>query len=377
VVGGATYYHWSAFSGAINGKLYVAAGIGNLNISDGGNVSRATWEFDPALGELGTWTRRADMPGSTKYGIMDGTSVVVEDRLLCFGGYMIAPSELGPYSGTSEYDPAADRWYERANLADVGWVEYVPTGAALGNRAYFGGVSLFEYTRIVTEPVIDLSVSGLTAPSSVPVGSIVTIAATVSNEGNRTATFTVDFSAGTESLGFASVVDLAGGESRVVSATWNTAGAAIATYDLRASIAPLIDEVDTGDNTAARSIQLTAVPMAVLAGKGAWAEHRRYSISGDEDAYQTLFGKVKNTGTVPVTLRVQFSLRKDGMAIAPIVTASKTLLFAGAGATLAANLNAAAAGVGMYDAVAQLQVNLGGTWVDSGTPRSLSFEIGQ
>ena len=289
------------------------------------------------------------------------------------------------YTGTSEYVPAADRWYVRANLPTAGNVSqeliYNYTGAAVNGRAYINGGSnvdpynLLEYMPVAEEPIVDISASNLTALSSVAVGATVTIAAAVTNEGNRPASFTVDFSAGTVSLGFDAVIALAAGASRAVSATWSTVGSATGTYELRAVVAPLIDEVDTADNTATGSITLTATPMASLVGKSAWAEHRRYSIAGDEDAYQTLFAKVKNTAATPVTLRVQFTISKDGAPFTTLYTASKTLLFSGAGATITANLNAATAGVGSYNVVAQLQISMGGTWTDSGSARTFSFEI--
>ena len=51
-----------------------------------------------------------------------------------------------------------------------------------------------------------------------------------------------------------------------------------------------------------------AATEASLVGRGAWPEHKHFSISKDEDGVQTLYGKVKNLGEEPCYIRVNFTV---------------------------------------------------------------------
>lgn len=48
--------------------------------------------------------------------------------------------------------------------------------------------------------------------------------------------------------------------------------------------------------------------LADLVRKSAWPEHHHFSISGDEDGYQTLYGKVKNLGDANAAVSVLFTV---------------------------------------------------------------------
>lgn len=52
----------------------------------------------------------------------------------------------------------------------------------------------------------------------------------------------------------------------------------------------------------------TPTARADLAGKSAWPERHHFVISKDPDGFQTLFGKVKNLGTVDTVVRVTFDI---------------------------------------------------------------------
>jgi hypothetical protein len=51
---------------------------------------------------------------------------------------------------------------------------------------------------------------------------------------------------------------------------------------------------------------------ADLVRRSAWPEHHHYVVSKDEDEYQTLYGKVRNLGTVEIYVKVVFDVSKDG-----------------------------------------------------------------
>jgi N-acetylneuraminic acid mutarotase len=222
--------------------------------------------------------------------------------------------------------------------------------------------------------VVDVAVASASAPPSAPAGSSVTLSATVMNEGTAPASFGVDFSVGGSTVGSAAVAGLAPGASTTVSITWS-AGVPIGGYPVVASVAPLAGETDTADNSASDFIWITATPSATLQGKQAWPEHKFYSLSGDEDAYQTLFGKVKNDGTAPATVRVKFIVTKDGAPYGTFYSGPTTLIAGGATAILTYNLAAATAGTGEYSVSAQAQVSLAGTWTDDGVVKTFTFDI--
>jgi hypothetical protein len=51
---------------------------------------------------------------------------------------------------------------------------------------------------------------------------------------------------------------------------------------------------------------------ADLVRRSAWPEHHHYSLSKDEDSYQTLWGKVKNLGEAEVYIKVVFDITNEG-----------------------------------------------------------------
>ncbi len=52
----------------------------------------------------------------------------------------------------------------------------------------------------------------------------------------------------------------------------------------------------------------TPTASANLVGRSSWPEHHHFSLTGDEDGLQTLFGKVQNLGTVNTVVRVTFDI---------------------------------------------------------------------
>jgi hypothetical protein len=53
--------------------------------------------------------------------------------------------------------------------------------------------------------------------------------------------------------------------------------------------------------------------LALLVKRKAWPEHHHYSISKDEDPYNTLYGKVKNIHLETLYVQVKFIIYKDGI----------------------------------------------------------------
>lgn len=89
------------------------------------------------------------------------------------------------------------------------------------------------------------------------------------------------------------------------------------------------DELSANSASAAIEVILPTYK-ADLVRKGAWSEHHRFSITGDEDGIQTLFGKVINSkyATESATVKVAFTIRDengDDVPGSPFETAEVTL----------------------------------------------------
>jgi N-acetylneuraminic acid mutarotase len=371
-------------SGGINGKVYIASGMSGIpgaSVLPGNefsNWSRSTFEYDPATN---AWTLKSPMPDSLIYGLTSPASTVLNNRLMVFGGDVVYP---GPetYTTNVEYDPATDTWASRAAMPY--WESY-GLGLSAGGLAYcVGGVywtgtenqAYTPTTAPPADPIPDLAVLPFSTPPSAPAGSTITIEATVVNEGAIAADGTITCTAGSTVVGSAAFPwTLWPGESYTFVFEWVTTGVPVGGYPLAVTVTTVPGEVDVTDNTASGFIWLTATPSATLQGKMAWPEHKFYSIAGDENAYQTLFGKVKNNGSAPAPVRVRFAITKDGAFYDTIYSGSTTLIGAGTTAILTANLNAAVAGVGEYSVVAQAQVSIGGVWTDVGSTKTFTFDI--
>lgn len=379
----------------LGGKMYVVGGFPYTDIvgasflpgNEFSNVSRSTLEFDPATN---TWTVKSPMPDDLLYGWYQGASAVIGDKLYCFGGEMIMINESAPPpTGNWEYTPATDTWAWRAALDNATWQSaWWAVGA--GGKAYMtGGIyydpsnpynlgdpkNTLEYTPPAPVANVDLAVLSVTNALSAPAGSTVQLSAEVANQGTSAASFDVLFSVGTTIVGSATVSDLAAGASTTVAISWNTAGWSLAGYPITVSVPELIGESEPADNTAGGFIWITAMPSATLTGKMAWAEHKNYSLSGDENAFQTLFGKAKNSGTGPATVRVKFAVTKNGSPLTTVYSSTTTLLAGGTAAVISGNLDAAASGTGSYSVTAQVQVKVGTEWYDSGVTKTITFNI--
>lgn len=114
----------------LNGKGYVVTG---MLLS---TFLREVWEYDPAVGRLGTWTRKADYPGLMRGG---GVGFAINGK-----GYIatgVVKSDIlqsgDPAKDLWEYDPVKDAWKQKADL---------PAGErfnafcfVVNNKAYVGG----------------------------------------------------------------------------------------------------------------------------------------------------------------------------------------------------------------------------------------------
>lgn len=101
------------------------------------------------------------------------------------------------------------------------------------------GVSIDDGDALPPDPVMDISITSVTAPASVTVGATVNVAVTVRNVGNQPVTGDIpvslrDVTAGAD-IGTQTVSGLAAGASATLTFPWSTAGQALGTHTLTAS----------------------------------------------------------------------------------------------------------------------------------------------
>ena len=98
--------------------------------------------------------------------------------------------------------------------------------------------------------VHDVAVESASAtPLSAPVGTTVTIAATVANQGTLAETFDVSAYAGAVLVGTQNVLSLPADASRTLSFTWDTSAAAPGVYVIKAQATAVVGETDLADNS--------------------------------------------------------------------------------------------------------------------------------
>lgn len=78
----------------------------------------------------------------------------------------------------------------------------------------------------------------------------------------------------------------------------------------------LLDSTLTVIDHVAEDGYFSTAAEANLVKKSAWPEHHHYDVSKDEDAYQSLYGKVKNLGPLDLKVYVEFDLVRDDGKVA-------------------------------------------------------------
>jgi PKD repeat protein len=104
-------------------------------------------------------------------------------------------------------------------------------------------------TITITVVTHDIAIIGLTAaPSTVRIGETIAIQVTIENQGNFTETFTVTVYRNSTTIETHTVTNMINGSSQVLTTAWNTAGAGVGTYTIKAETSAISGETDTLDN---------------------------------------------------------------------------------------------------------------------------------
>jgi N-acetylneuraminic acid mutarotase len=107
----------------IGNKGYIGTGI---DASD--TRKKDFWEFDPSGGVLGTWTRKAEFIGGERYGAQ-GFSIGNK-------GYVGTGYNFSFLNDIWEYNQVTDGWTEKASLP--GGIRNTATAFSIGNKGYMG-----------------------------------------------------------------------------------------------------------------------------------------------------------------------------------------------------------------------------------------------
>ena len=192
-------------------------------------------------------------------------------------------------------------------------------------------------TVTINQPTLDLAVSFLSAPATVPKGSSATISVTVQNVGGQNATgFSIvltDTTAGV-TIGSQTVTGLAAGGSALRGFTWNTAGAALGAHTLVATQTLADDNPSNNRRSATVSVLQTPADISVtgISGPGSVTV-------GDTAPVQVT---IQNIGGTDVTANFDIVLT-DGQA-GNAVVGTQTVSGLGAGASTTRTFNWSTAG---------------------------------
>lgn len=142
--------------GEVDGKIYVVGGTEQRGKGPPIWASKVTLMYDPASDR---WTERAPLP----IGLSHAGVAAVDGKLYAVGGFT-TPVHIGPKSVAFAYDPRANRWQRIADISSArGSIATVSLG---GKLHIFGG-------RISTE-IVKLPVPPGTPPMSQAFGLVTT-----------------------------------------------------------------------------------------------------------------------------------------------------------------------------------------------------------
>jgi probable HAF family extracellular repeat protein len=177
------------------------------------------------------------------------------------------------FSGSLWPDISAVLW-DNGTITDLGTLPGHVASSAVGindaGQIVGGSTPSSGETHAVlwatVEALHDVAVlSASASPRTVQVGTPVTIAATIQNQGTGPETFEVQAFAGSRPVGNVTITDLVAGASEDVSFVWDTSTTSAGTYAMRVEAARVSGETDAADNTLAAGTVVVYLPLTAQA----------------------------------------------------------------------------------------------------------------
>lgn len=131
-----------------NGKGYMGLGIDLGKGAD--RMKKDLWEYDPVADN---WTRKTDIPVAAR---QSAGCFVINNKAYIGGGYSILPS-VAYFKDLWEYDPAADKWTQKADLPVSNLID--PIAFSGDGKGYFTcGINSYQNFSNATyeyDPITD------------------------------------------------------------------------------------------------------------------------------------------------------------------------------------------------------------------------------
>jgi N-acetylneuraminic acid mutarotase len=115
---------------AVGDKIYVGLGYNGATSDFRNTVAKDWYEYDPAANK---WTAKANFPGVAR---SNAVGFAINNKIYVGLGSFYSTTQNDTFNDFYEYDPAADKWTNKANFIGAGRDQ--PVWFSIGNKGYVG-----------------------------------------------------------------------------------------------------------------------------------------------------------------------------------------------------------------------------------------------